>query len=127
VVGRARSLFAAAVIGFVGVAGLGLLAILGRNLWLGLITLFAFQCCNQGLKQARALRQLEQMPRREGFTCPSCGAHPPIGAIWKCHKCQAAFDTFETQAECPNCHEQFPEAVCVDCRRAFPLSAWRLG
>jgi Zn-dependent protease len=127
VLGRARSLFAAAIIGFVGVAGLAGLAILQRSIWLGLITYYAFQRCSQGLAQARALRQLENLPRRQEYACPSCGAHPPIGAIWKCHKCQAAFDTFETQAVCPNCHEQFPETICVDCRRAFPFSDWRRG
>jgi Zn-dependent protease len=127
VVGRARSLFAATIVGFVGVAGLGALAFSRGSIWLGLITLFAFQCCRQGLAQAQALRALEKLPRRDGFSCPSCGTHPPIGAIWKCHKCQAAFDTFETQAECPNCHERFPETVCFDCRRAFPFSDWRRG
>ncbi|HEY3900278.1 MAG TPA: M50 family metallopeptidase [Chthoniobacter sp.] len=125
--GRARSLFAAAVIGFVGVAWLAFKAISQQSIWLGFITFYAFQNCRQGLAQAQALRRLEQMPRREEYTCPSCGAHPPVGAIWKCHKCQAAFDIFESQAECPNCHEQFPAAVCVDCRKAFPLSEWRRG
>ena len=125
VVGRARSLFAAAIIGFIGVAGLGLLAVFGRSLWLGFITFYAFQRCNQGLAQARALQALENLPRRAGFQCPSCHASPPVGPLWKCLRCQQPFDIFETNAVCPNCQAQFTETVCLDCRAVHPIEAWR--
>jgi Zn-dependent protease len=123
--GRARSLFAVASIGFLGVAGLAALAYSQKSLWLGVITYFVFQQCMAGLAQAKALRTIEKIPRREGYACPSCGSPPPFGPIWKCHRCQNAFDMFSTMGQCPGCHELYPEILCIDCRTAHPLTAWR--
>ena len=125
--GRAHSLFAASILGFVGVAGLAGFAYHESSIWMGIITYFVFLQCANGLKQARALRTLEKMPRRDGFACPSCGATPPIGPIWKCLRCQTPFDIFETQGVCPNCQAQYPDTLCFDCRAKHPIEAWRQG
>ena len=116
VVGRARSLMAATVIGFVGVAGLIVLAVWMQSVWFGIIAAFILMNCWSGLKQARALSRLAKLPRHEGFACPSCKTAPPVGAFWKCSRCGQPFDTFQTRAVCPNCAAQFPMTSCLDCR-----------
>jgi len=124
-VGRARSLFAVASIGFLGVAALAALAIAQHSIWTGIITFFVLQQCLAGLAQARALRKMEEVPRRDGFKCPSCHASPPVGPLWKCLRCQKPFDIFASNAVCPECHAQFTETVCMDCRAVHPISDWR--
>jgi Zn-dependent protease len=123
-VGRARSLMATAIIGFVGVAGLGLLALQAQSPWLGILVVFAAMQCMTGYKQAQALKRLESLPRRTGLSCPSCHANPPIGKFWACSLCGNAFDTFETDATCPNCSKRFAATMCLDCRAQHPIPTW---
>lgn len=52
--GPVRSLYIASIVGFIGVAGLVLLAVLERSIWLGLIAVLVFTSCREGLMQARA-------------------------------------------------------------------------
>src|ERR1700675_3196275 len=52
-VGRARSLMAAVIIGFVGVAGLIALALWMRSPWFGILSLFILMNCWTGLQKAR--------------------------------------------------------------------------
>jgi len=66
----------------------------------------------------------EKLPRREGFACPSCGAHPPVGALWKCAQCTQPFDTFQSMAVCPHCGAQFPRTMCGECQKMHPISEW---
>ena len=80
--------------------------------------------CWGGFKSARAMVLLEKLPRREGFTCPSCGAHPPIGPLWKCAQCQQTFDTFQSMAICPHCGAQFPNTMCGECQKMSPIGEW---
>jgi Zn-dependent protease len=122
--GRARSLTAATVIGFIGVAGFVALAIHWESTWLGILTAFLALSCWRGFQQARALTRLESLPRHYGFACPSCGAAPPIGALWVCGGCRQAFDTFETRAVCPQCGAQFAATRCVDCGSFHPIADW---
>ena len=122
--GRAKSLMAASVIGFIGVAGLILLAIFSENWWLGIMAAFILMNCWGGLKQARALAKIAKIPRREGFACPSCKAAPPLGALWRCGKCGNAFDTFLTQGICPHCGTQFNVTQCLDCGTSRPMVEW---
>ena len=124
VVGRARSLMAATVIGFVGVAGLIVFAVWRQSAWFGILAAFILMNCWSGLKQAQALSRLAKLPRHEGFACPSCKTAPPVGAFWKCSRCGKPFDTFQTRAVCPNCAAQFPVTMCLDCRAMNPMSAW---
>jgi Zn-dependent protease len=122
--GRARSLMVATVIGFIGVAGLIVLAWRVGSLWFAVLSAFILINCWGGLKQAMALLRFAKLPRRHGYACPWCKAEPPLGNFWTCGNCKAAFDTFESQAVCPNCGAQFAATRCLDCGKANPLSEW---
>jgi Zn-dependent protease len=124
VLGRARSLTVATVIGFLGVLGLLGLAVLLKSFWIGLIAAFVALNCWRGFQRARLLSRLAELPRHEGFACPSCGTAPPIGPFWACAQCHKRFDTFETRALCPYCGAQFAVTSCVDCGIQNPMSAW---
>lgn len=124
VVGRARSLMAAVIIGFIGVAGLILFAIWLRSVWFGILAAFILLNCWSGLLQARALARLAKMPRREGFACPTCKTAPPMGEFWACHNCGKRFDTFLNKAKCPQCAAQFAQTICFDCGRSHRLNDW---
>jgi len=126
VLGRARSLFVVSIIGIIGVAGLGLLALAQRSIWLGILAGFILLNCWGGLMRARLLARVAKLPRRPGFACPSCRQPPVRGPFWRCAKCFKAFDTFDTGAVCPYCGTQFPVTRCVDCGAARPLSEWAL-
>lgn len=59
-IGRARSLMVASLLGFVGVLGLLVLAILTRSVWMGIICAFILMNCWRGLLHARLLAQMEK-------------------------------------------------------------------
>ncbi len=124
VLGRARSLMVATVIGLIGVAGLFLLAVVLRSFWTGLMAAFILMSCWGGLQQARILARLDRMPRRAGFACPSCKAAPLLGAHWGCGNCRQPFDIFETQAVCPHCGARFSATRCGECGARHPISEW---
>jgi Zn-dependent protease len=124
VIGRARSLLAATIVGFIGVAGLIALAVWIQSVWFGILAVFILMNCWSGLQHARALLRLAKAPRRAGFACPACKASPVIGQYWLCGKCRTPFDTFETQAVCPTCSTQFPVTACLDCGARNPMSQW---
>jgi len=124
VVGRANSLLAASVIGFIGVAALIGLAIWMQSIWTGVMAAFILMNCWGGLRQAQALSRIAKLPRREGFACPSCHTAPPLGALWRCGKCGQQFDTFLTQAACPNCGVQYSATQCLECGEARPFTEW---
>jgi Zn-dependent protease/predicted RNA-binding Zn-ribbon protein involved in translation (DUF1610 family) len=127
VLGRARSLMVATVIGFVGVFGLIGLALWTRSPWFGVISFFLLMNCWGGLQQARALSRIAKFPRRDGFACPWCKAAPPIGQFWTCSSCKRSFDTFQVHAVCPHCGAQFPVTRCLDCGKARPISEWMMA
>ena len=124
IMGRGHSLMVATVVGFIGVAGLIALAVWMQSPWFGVISVFILMNCWNGLKQARALLRLAKIPRRDGYACPRCNSAPPIGNIWVCGKCQKPFDTFQSNAVCPNCSTQFAHTACLDCGGRNPISAW---
>ncbi len=124
VVGRARSLMAAATVGFAGVAGLVVLAFALHSVWIGIIAAFVLLSCWGGLKQARVLASLARAPRREGFACPACKNSPPAGEHWICGRCRTHFDTFATHATCPQCSAQYSVTRCLDCGQAHSFNAW---
>jgi len=124
VFGRARSLMVAAVIGLIGAIGFIAWAVLDQSIWMGAIAAFVLLNCWSGLQQARALLRLSKIPRREGYSCPTCHAAPPLGTYWKCRNCGQPFDSFATAAACPNCHSQFPATQCLDCGRQHPSHEW---
>jgi Zn-dependent protease len=124
VMGRARSLMVATVIGLVGVAGFIILALWMRSIWFGVLAVFVLMNCWRGLQQARALSRLAKLPRHAGFACPWCKAAPPMGSYWKCGQCEQPFDTFQTQAVCPHCSARFVVTNCLDCGRPHAMSEW---
>jgi Zn-dependent protease len=127
--GRARSLMAAALFGFVGVAGLGWLAWRQEppSMWLGVLAAFVGINCWTGFQHAPSLARLERAPRHAGFACPSCGTAPPTAALWVCGRCQAAFDAFEAHGTCPACQSRFAGVRCPACGKTHPIEAWVSG
>jgi Zn-dependent protease len=122
--GRANSLLAASIIGFIGVAGLILFAMWAQSLWLGVLCVFILLNCWSGLMQARALVKVANAARREGFACPNCKVAPPVGNFWMCGKCRKSFDTFATQGVCPHCGTQYAATSCPECGSLRPISEW---
>jgi Zn-dependent protease len=124
VLGRARSLMVATILGFVGIAGFFGFALWSRDSWLGVIAVFLLMNCWSGLQHARALLQFAKLPRRFGFACPACKASPPTGDYWKCGKCGQAFDSFHTGAVCPHCATPYAKTKCLDCGATYPMNEW---
>lgn len=127
VLGRARSLMVATVLGLIGVAGFIGLALWRQDLWLGAIALFMLMNCWSGLQHARALLRLAKLPRRDGLACPTCKTAPPIGEYWTCGKCGQPFDMFQTRGVCPHCSAQYAQTKCMDCGRLNPMNDWMVG
>jgi Zn-dependent protease len=125
--GRARSLMAATVLGFFGIAGFIGLAIWLQSPWLGVLAMFMLLNCWAGLKHARSLSRVAKLPRRDGFSCPRCKNTPPVGNLWKCSQCEQTFDTFQTGAVCPHCGARFPVTKCIDCGAVHPLNEWAVA
>jgi Zn-dependent protease len=123
--GRARSLTVATLVGFAGVAALGVWALWPPpSMWLGIMVVFLGANCWRGFQHAQALAAVARLPRRAGLRCPSCGSAPPIGAFWGCGACGATFDTFETHAACPACGARYATTRCADCQRQSPIDDW---
>ncbi len=124
VLGRARSLMVATIIGFLGVAGFIGLAVWVHSVWFGVLAVFMLMNCWGGLRHALALSRFAKLPRRDGFACPRCKTAPPVGDFWKCGQCRQPFDTFQTHAVCPHCAAQFAVTKCLDCGGVHPMSEW---
>jgi Zn-dependent protease len=122
--GRGRSLMVATVMGFLGLAGFIVAAVLYRRYWLGLISVYLLLMCWGGLQHARHLLRVAKLPRRQGFACPSCRTAPPLGQFWQCGACGKGFDTFASGAVCPHCSTRFNTTKCLDCGEQFPMSEW---
>ena len=125
VFGRARSLMIAVVLGLVAMAALVPFLIRVNSLWLYILAAFVVLNLWQGFKRARALAQVDRLPRREGFACPLCKAAPPVGTFWVCGKCRKPFDTFESQAVCPHCETHYGVTACIDCGKTTPIADWQ--
>jgi len=122
--GRARSLMAATVLGFMGVLALVALAVRVQSVWLGIMAAFVALNCWSGFQQARRLSELAKLPRHSGLACPSCQSAPPVGPFWGCHLCGQALDSFEARGRCPYCSAPFDAAHCVDCGSVHAVAAW---
>ncbi len=123
VIGKARSLSVASIIGLVGAVGLVILAVLDRSIWLGIMAFFAGSQAWRGFQQARALRVIQNLPRRSHVRCPSCHESAPIGEYWRC-TCGRPLDIFALGGNCLGCGARAQSVNCGDCGRASPLSAW---
>lgn len=124
VLGRAKSLMVAAVLGLLGVLGFIALAVARGSVWFGALAVFVLLNCWAGFKHARALLRIAKLPRRAGFNCPTCNSGPPAGAYWRCTQCSQSFDPFESSAVCPYCRTQYPTTQCLDCGRQHPIHEW---
>ncbi len=127
VLGRARSLMVAAIVGLFGVAGLVLLAVGIRSWWLGVLAVFILLNCWRGLGNARILAKAAKLPRHAGFLCPSCRQAPLSGPFWRCARCSKPFDPFESNATCPHCATQFPVTQCLECGATLPINQWSVS
>ncbi len=127
VIGRARGLMVATLLGFLGVAAFLLLAWSRGSFWLGIVALFLLANCWQGFLQARQLIRAGRGPRRPGAMCPSCQKAPPIGLWWTCSACGKPFDFFESNAVCPNCGARFSGARCLNCGETHSMSGWHVS
>ncbi|HXD01320.1 MAG TPA: M50 family metallopeptidase [Verrucomicrobiae bacterium] len=123
-IGPARSLVTASIVGLVGVVGLIALAVGEGSVWIGVIALFILMNCGRGLMRGLAMARLAKAPRRPGFACPACQAAPPMGKFWVCGKCSHIFDAFEALTICPKCGYQFNATRCLDCGALNPISHW---
>jgi hypothetical protein len=112
------------IIGFVGAAGLILATLSMKSAWFGVVSVFILMNCWRGLRQAQALSRIAQAPRHNEFACPKCTAAPPAGDFWMCDMCKKRFDTFQTQAVCPQCAKRFTATACLDCGKLHPISEW---
>ena len=124
VLGRARSLMVATLIGFLGVAGLIVLAFRVSSVWFFILSVFILLNCWGGLKQSVGMLRLAKLPRHEGLACPWCKTAPPLGNFWTCGQCKTMFDLFEMHAICPHCRAQFSVTRCPHCGHANPISEW---
>ena len=128
--GRANSLLATSIIGFIGVGLLILLAAFSffaapaAAIQLAAITLFILMSCWGGLRHAQALVNIANAPRRAGYVCPNCKTAPPQGTFWVCGKCRNPFDTFETRGICPHCSTEYSATSCPECGAMSPITAW---
>jgi Zn-dependent protease len=123
--GRANSLLITAIFGLVGVVLLILLALILSDIWLGIVAAFVLLSCWSGIRSGIAMARIDRLPRHEGVACPGCGAAPFVGTYWQCNRCQTAFDTFTTNATCPNCGTIFLTTLCAECGESNPLSKWK--
>jgi Zn-dependent protease len=130
VLGQARSLMVATVIGFIGIAVLAVLVVFiltvspQAAIWPAAICVFIFLNCFQGFRQAKEMLRIANAPRHEGYHCPICKGVPPAGDFWVCPKCRTRFDTFVTQAVCPRCGATFDRTSCPGCGMATPIGDW---
>jgi len=130
IIGQARSLMVAAIIGMVGAGGFLVLMLwvsfttsFAGNIWFIVLGVFGAMQSYRGFVQARMLSKFLAQPRRAGLACPSCGAAPIAGPIWRC-ECGQAFDPFVTTGVCPNCSLRHAAPACPECGQASPLYAW---
>src|SRR6478736_2284339 len=72
VLGRARSLMVATVLGLLGVLGFIALAVVRGSIWFGALAVFVLMNCWAGFQHARELLRIAKLPRRHGYSCPTC-------------------------------------------------------
>ena len=124
VIGRARSLRVASVIGLiVAVCAIGVALVFGE--WfIVIVAIFVGMQAWGGYKQAGLLTQLDQLPRNAEVVCPSCHTHPVAGDYWTCAKCRAPFDMFARRGTCPACGQFYQATHCPECRKLHSIQDW---
>lgn len=123
ILGAAKSLMVAAVIGLLGAVAIFLLALYVHSGWFIVMAAFGAMQSWTGLQQARAMSRVLAMPIRQEVRCPQCGGHPPAGDLWTC-ACGQSFDIFAHGGTCPACGRSADVIACPHCRRPSPPYAW---
>lgn len=124
VIGRARSLQVASIIGLVGAVGGAVLAFMWRSPWLAVLAAYAGMRAYAGIRQAKVIDELMKLPVHAGFTCPSCQEPPPVAATRTC-ACGAPSDPFASD-QCMHCGRFADYPICLHCGRAdSPRTEWR--
>jgi len=124
VIGKARSLTVATVLGLVGIAGLFLFAIRSSSVWIGIMAVFLVLNCWAGLKHSLHLSRLAKLPHRAGYHCPWCQAEPPQGRFWICPGCRNIVDLFESHGACSYCGKVAANVSCIECAHSSPIHDW---
>jgi Zn-dependent protease len=127
VIGPARSLLVASILGIAGTL-IGFAYMFTRlngegRIWLGIFALFAISQSWYGLRAARKLTKLMALPRSELARCPSCGQAPPTVPLWRC-ECGASIDISTNHSTCPRCRTPIDAIACPYCAVISPLRAW---
>lgn len=73
--GKARSLFVATIIGMGGVVLLVLLAFALHSVWIGIMSAFILMNCWSGLRYARALSKIAKLPKHAEYRAPRVIRH----------------------------------------------------
>jgi Zn-dependent protease len=124
VMGRHRSLMVATVVGLIGAGGFIILAVYRQSLWLGVISFYILMTCWSSFRQAQAMSAIANLPRRDGYICPTCKTAPAVGEFWKCGRCGQGLDIFQNHATCPHCGAQFASASCMECGADHSINEW---
>jgi uncharacterized protein (TIGR03067 family) len=122
--GRARSLLMASLIGLLTAFGLLAFAISQRSMFEGVIAALGLLFSVVTFQGARTYGRMQRAPRREDSACPSCRTAPPIGDFWVCPRCVKLFDVFASDGNCPNCSTPVPTVTCAECSRTRPYTDW---
>ncbi|RIK65479.1 MAG: peptidase M50 [Planctomycetota bacterium] len=122
--GLPRSLTIAATIGMIGAAGVIIMALMARNVWLIVIAVFGISQSWSGLLRAAQLRKALKVPRHAHLSCPACHEAPPSGPLWPCRCPSRRFDAFAYGGVCPFCGVTYPRVFCPFCGEVAPPAAW---
>jgi Zn-dependent protease len=123
-IGRARSMMIATVIGFVLGLGLFGLALAAQGWWMCLLAGFALLSSFRGFQQARIWLRMQSASPRADAACPACHKPPPVGEFWRCGTCLKWFDVFGQYAKCPHCNSTVTVIICHECGQGAPFLAW---
>jgi uncharacterized protein (TIGR03067 family) len=124
VMGRARSLMAAAAVGLLTALALLVGAIVARSLVWEVMAGFGLVFSLVGVQAARGLLRMRDAPRQKDAACPDCKAAAPVGNFWACLRCFRPFDVFATGGTCPNCGTPLAQVFCPECGRSRPYVEW---
>ncbi len=131
-IGRARSLYVATILGFVGVAGLvGIVLWLPelRNTWSLLIAAYMLMSRRSGFKSARALILVENSRVARVLPAPVAERKNRMPAHFGNARNAAETSTHSRMGRGRlNCGFQFPNTMCAECQKLHPIGeygGWR--
>lgn len=121
-VGQARSLMVAAIIGLIGAGAVLLLALWTGSVWLVMLALLGALQSWSGFRYARIMISQTSSPLPGVVCCPSCGS--AASSICVC-ACGYRFDSLVYGGICPNCRQADATVICPNCRQQTLVSRWR--